>query len=538
MRDNPLSAMQLIIPVTFFFATATCMNNGTYPFPNGPDFITEPAEQEPVADPKQTLKETAINQEPSAVIHVQSFQQWGDSKNEVPVNGNKSPMERINETSESSLEFPNMNRERRLEESKTTEMEEKNVVITENQTDKSEQTPDKGANLENNQEGKSSAPKCSDTWPQCTDPRNAIEEVPRELSRFTINLYKKLSSHEENSNIVISPVSVALGLAQIMLGSSGKTRENLLNILFGGLREPQCVHAAIQNLTASQSFLTANNIFYSKDFSLKEIFTNQSERFYGTKGTQLQKDKKNSLSQINKWVSENTKNMIKNLFKELPDFQLMLINVIYYQGKWVNRFEPKQTKKDAFHVTPSSKVQVYMMNNHKYPLQSIRDTYLDAHVARLPLSDNCSLIIFLPLSHTKDALRTVESHLTEEIVYLLMTQLEEKAPRATAISLPKLKLDSDFGLSETLSALGLYDLFETPDFCALSDSPELAITDVRHRAILDVREDGAKAAAATSVTVGRTMSLFSANRPFLYILADDIKKIPIVIGRVADPSKN
>ncbi|CAJ0924587.1 unnamed protein product [Ranitomeya imitator] len=186
----------------------------------------------------------------------------------------------------------------------------------------------------------------------------------------------------------------------------------------------------------------------------EEEFSSQSERFYGSKGIQLQKDKKKNLSKINNWVSRVTNNLIPSVFKELPDFELMLMSVIYYQGKWMNQFDPKLTKKENFKTTSSGSVRVPMMNNHKYPLQSLRDAHLQAQVARLPLSDNYSLIIFLPLSQGKEGLKNVESQLTEEILNLLITQLEEKSPRATTISIPKLKLDSEFRLTETLSLLG------------------------------------------------------------------------------------
>ncbi|XP_069836898.1 plasma protease C1 inhibitor [Dendropsophus ebraccatus] len=530
--------MQLLIHVVFLFAIAMCNCNVSHLHPFDTGVSTEKAKQEFINGTGQDS--TDLNQENSIITdNERSPQPSKDSKNDVPITEKKN----LNKAAKPPIQDPFNNTLENMTRAEEKGKKEKNEVPAVHQNKKQYDNATENNQTTNNGEKTSlqlettltSSLNCSIMWPECTNPLNALQDVSRELTRFSVILYKTLSSQNEDSNIVISPFSIALGLSQLMLGSSGKTREDMLKIMFSGMNDSQCVHNAIRNFTKHNSFISANEIFYRKDISLKEEFTSQSENFYGSNGTQLKKEKNKSLKQINNWVSKKTNQLIPSVFKELPDFEIMLINVIFYQGKWLNRFEPKFTKKEDFQTT-SSTVHVPMMNNNKYPLQSIRDSYLEAHVARFPLSDNCSLIIFLPISQENDALQNVEKRLSGEIVNLLMTQLEEKSPRATSVSLPKLKLDSDFGLTETLGLLGLHDLFENPNFCALSDSPELALSDVRHRAILEIKEDGAKAAAATSVTVARTMSMFSVHRPFLYILANDINKIPIAIGRVTDPS--
>ncbi|XP_066442753.1 plasma protease C1 inhibitor [Eleutherodactylus coqui] len=527
--------MKLFISVLVIVLTAMCMKkiSGL-----GPEVGTEQAKEEFPADPKEHPTEAALNAETPAVTSDTGPRPPAEAN--VNVNGKEIPTETLNVEERWPTRPPANESDIKRGDPLTADSEERNEASTRSHNGLQSDTKSDRGLLEKDLPSvvASAAPgsNCSMIWPECRNPQDAIEDVSEQLSRFTLNLYKTISSRDEKSNIVIAPISIAFGLSQLMLGSNGKTREDLLKVIFGDPNNQQCVHHAIQNLTESKAFVSANEIFFSKDFSLKEEFTNQSARFYGAEGIQLQKDKKKSLNQINQWVSKKTNRLILSVLKELPDLQLMLINVIHYQGKWMNRFDSKLTKKEAFQTASSSIAKVPMMNNPKYPLQSIHDAHLQAQVARLPLTDNCSLIIFLPLSQEIDALKSVESCLTEEVVKVLLTQLADRSPRATAVSLPRLKLDSDYGLTETLSLIGLHDLFEHPNFCALSDSADLAISDVRHRAVLEISEDGAKAAAATSVTVGRTMSLFSVNKPFLYILVND-NNIPIVIGRVTDPSK-
>ncbi|XP_018421782.1 PREDICTED: plasma protease C1 inhibitor-like [Nanorana parkeri] len=312
----------------------------------------------------------------------------------------------------------------------------------------------------------------------------------------------------------------------------------MLNTLYKRVTDVHCIHEAMLNLTTHDSFLSASEIFYNKELHIHKEFNDQSSHFYGSKGIPLPKDKKKSLEKINSWISKRTKQLIPTLLQELPsDLQVILVNVIHYQGKWLSQFDPSLTKNENFNRLSSGLVKVPMMNAHKYPLQILKDTYLQAQVARFPLSENSSLLIFLPLAHAVDALKIMENRLSQEILSLLIRQLEEVPIRATAVSLPQLKIDTNFGLNEALSSLGLYDLFEYPNLCALSNSTDIAVNEVHHRALLEIKEEGVKAAAASAVTIARTVTVFSARRPFFFILMSGNSRVPILIGHISDPSQ-
>ncbi|XP_072281060.1 plasma protease C1 inhibitor [Pyxicephalus adspersus] len=381
---------------------------------------------------------------------------------------------------------------------------------------------------------------CSMVWPECSKRHldDTVFQVAKDLMTFTLNLFQTLSAADFRPNIVVSPISVALALSHLMLGTDGKTKNDILNSLFKSVKEVNCTHEAMQNLTTHDSFLSAAEIFYKKELTLNEKFIDQSSKLYGSKGIPLPKDKKKSLEKINSWVSQRTKHLIPTLLQDLPsDLQLILVNVIHYQGKWLSQFDPELTRNENFHRPSLGSVKVPIMNAHKYPLQILKDSYLQAQVARFPLSDNCSLLIFLPLTNEVDALKTMEKRLNQEIVSLLMTHLEEVAVKATSVSLPHLKLDTNFDLNEALSSLGLYDLFEYPNLCALSNSTDLVVSDVHHHAFLEMKEEGVKAAAASTITIARTVTVFAVRRPFLFILVSDNTKVPILIGHIKDPSQ-
>ena len=54
----------------------------------------------------------------------------------------------------------------------------------------------------------------------------------RELhSRFAISLYQMLTEMENNSNLIVSPVSVSFSLALLQLGARGNTQAQLEGVL-------------------------------------------------------------------------------------------------------------------------------------------------------------------------------------------------------------------------------------------------------------------------------------------------------------------
>ncbi|XP_040176731.1 plasma protease C1 inhibitor isoform X2 [Rana temporaria] len=381
---------------------------------------------------------------------------------------------------------------------------------------------------------------CSMSWPVCSGKQfdDTLHEVAKDMMTFTLDLFQKLSPLDSRPNLVISPISVALALSHLMLGANGKTKDDILKALYKGVKDVHCIHEAMQNLTTHGPFLSASEMFYNKELHINKEFIDQSSKFYGSKSIPLFKDKTKSLEKINSWVSQRTNGLIPTLLQELPpDLQLILVNVIHYQGKWLSHFDPSLTNNENFHRSSSVSVKVPTMNAHKYPLQIFKDTYLKAQVARFRLSGNFSLLILLPLGHAEDALKTMEKRLSQEIVNLLIKQLEEAPIRAASVSLPQINIDTNVGLNEALSSLGLYDLFEHPDLCALSNSTDLAVSNVAHHALLQIKEEGVKAVAASTISIARTVTVFAVRRPFLFILVSDDIGVPILIGHIKDPSQ-
>jgi len=94
------------------------------------------------------------------------------------------------------------------------------------------------------------------------------------------------------------------------------------------------------------------------------------------------------------------------------------------------------------------------------------------------------------------------------------------------MAVPKLDIMSDLDLKDSLTAMGITDVFDPAkaDYTPLSDQSDLYLDAARHAARLKADEEGVEAAAytvlvtnVTSIFIGDTIE-FTADRPFFFSL--------------------
>jgi len=80
------------------------------------------------------------------------------------------------------------------------------------------------------------------------------------------------------------------------------------------------------------------------------------------------------------------------------------------------------------------------------------------------------------------------------------------------------------------------------DFSGIDPKRGLAISDVFHKAFVDVSEEGTEAAAATGITMRATAMrmpeqavVFRADHPFIFLIRDTRTGVVLFIGRLMNP---
>ncbi|GCC16447.1 hypothetical protein chiPu_0021868 [Chiloscyllium punctatum] len=106
--------------------------------------------------------------------------------------------------------------------------------------------------------------------------------------------------------------------------------------------------------------------------------------------------------------------------------------------------------------------------------------------------------------------------------------------RPMPVQIPKLNINFDVELNKALKNLGLGKLFSNPDLRRISPMP-LLVSSIQHKAMMELKEEGVQAAASTGIAVNRSFMKWTINRPFFFIIRDDISGIPIFLGTIKDP---
>ncbi|XP_004684850.1 PREDICTED: alpha-2-antiplasmin [Condylura cristata] len=352
------------------------------------------------------------------------------------------------------------------------------------------------------------------------------------MMAFTKDLFSLVAHTSTSPNLILSPLSVALALSHLALGAQNQTLQKLQQVLHtdAGPCLPHLLSRLYQDLGPG-AFRLAARMYLQKGFPIKEDFLEQSEKLFGAKPMRLTGKKGDDLANINQWVKEATKGKIEDFLSDLPDnLVLLLLNAIHFQGFWRTKFDPSLTQREVFHLDEQFTVPVDMMQAHTYPLRWFLLEQPEMQVAHFPFKNNMSFVVIVPTRFEWNVSQVL-ANLSWNILH--QPSLRE---RPTKVQLPKLHLKHELDLVATLSQLGLQDLFQAPDLRGISDQ-SLVVSSVQHQSTLVLSEAGVQAAAATSTAMSRmSLSSFIINRPFLFLILEDTRSIPLFVGIVRNPN--
>ncbi|MCI5133285.1 MAG: serpin family protein [Candidatus Electrothrix sp. EH2] len=214
----------------------------------------------------------------------------------------------------------------------------------------------------------------------------------------------------------------------------------------------------------------------------------------------------------------------------------MLVNVIYFKGKWARQFDPGRTAKSDFFLSEDSKIRIPMMyQKGTFDYAKIKG----AELLKLPYVGNkLSMVIILP--EKVEGLSEIENRFTEKNLEAWLSRLSRQTVK---VYLPKFKITwGTFDLKQPLQASGMRKAFSADaDFSGIEETKNLFIGPVLHKAFVEVNEKGTKAAAVTETTIRALCIIpepliFKADHPFLFLIQDNVTNSILFLGRVIDPS--
>ena len=387
---------------------------------------------------------------------------------------------------------------------------------------------------------------CVAGWPAlAASPPDQAKLVSADTG-FAFGLLKELAREEPAKNVFISPYSISTVLQMVGNGAAGGTREEMARVLGTSGLEAEALNAACKDLAESVRSAQAdvvlniaNAIWYSVGVELRPRFVSLNKDFFGATLDALDFTDPRTGGIINAWADKNTHGRIKQIVAgRLPgDTQVFLANAIYFKGSWERKFDPKQTKEHAFNLTDGGQKQIPMMQ------QSGEFDYQEGNgcqAVRLPYTGR-RLGMYVLLPKTGSSAEKLLATLNAEV---WQNQLRRQFHSCKgSLVFPRFKLEYGAELKRPLTALGMTLPFSrAADFSAMSATP-LYLSAVKHKSFVEVNEEGTEAAAVTTAR----MALLSArppdppfemvvDRPFLFVIEDNLTNAILFVGVVLDPT--
>ncbi|MBN2591300.1 MAG: serpin family protein [Sedimentisphaerales bacterium] len=371
---------------------------------------------------------------------------------------------------------------------------------------------------------------------------------------FALNLYSQIKDLSEvkqaEGNLFFSPYSISTALAMTYTGARGNTAREMADVLrlpsieldkitsaFGDLQK----HLQAEKETSGYQLNVANALWGQKGYPFLSEFIGTNKKYFGSGLTELDFAKSEEARKIiNTWVEEKTNDKIKDLIPAGAIdamTRLVLTNAIYFKGDWSIKFKEENTKESDFHVTEQKTAKVQMM----YQKESFEYAQLDnMQILQMPYKgDELSMLIILP--KTIGDMDKIESDLNSSEI--LQSNIKQMRKREVDVYLPKFKMTcGSIDITKILSQMGMKEAFSNnADFSGMSERKDLFISNVLHKAFVEVNEEGTEAAAATAVvmkmlSIPSPPSVFRADRPFIFMIRDNATQSILFIGRVVNPT--
>ena len=362
---------------------------------------------------------------------------------------------------------------------------------------------------------------------------------------FAARLFHEIDASEQG-NLFLSPFSIQVALAMCAVGARGNTRKALANLIGAPENvDDQNRHYATLlksvNGAGERPFelTTANALWGQHGFAFHADFARAVATYYDGAFNEVdflaQPDE--AVKVINTWVEGKTAGKIKNLIqRSLIDqsTRLVLTNAIYFKGQWETEFDKTSTREEAWHARGGAR-QAPLMNRQGDFAYCEGD---DFQALELPYKgEQLALLVVLP--NKNDGLASLESKWAAEDLVRTVTGSLQDVP--VLVTLPRFKVESTFTLKPVLCAMGAELAFsDAADFSGIS-AESLKISEVVHKAFVDVNEEGTEAAAATGVAMAKCAfspaepKVFRADHPFLFVIRDRTTNVVLFAGRVTDP---
>ena len=372
---------------------------------------------------------------------------------------------------------------------------------------------------------------------------------------FAIDLFKgTVARNDYDASTLISPLSISMALSMAANGAEGETLDQMLSVVAKDLTQEQLNEGmkALQERTLNNMKNTerapkvniANSLWLreSDAVSFQDEFLEANENYYAADAFERAFDK-DTVKEINDWVSDRTDGMIPAVIDSLDERDVMvLINTLMFQAKWEDQFGEKSIKDGTFTTADGTEKDVKMLHGTEYDY--VDDGRAQGFI-KFYEGGRYAFVALLP-----DAGLTVADYVAGMDADTILSMLRDRETTRgiwCRYQLPEFSIDYNDGgrLDDVLKSLGMTDAYsqEKADFGGIGEMAEdgnnIHLRRIIHKTTMNVDENGTSAAAVTAIAApGSPMPIeirqLTFDRPFVCMIIETGTGIPLFIGTVMD----
>ena len=361
---------------------------------------------------------------------------------------------------------------------------------------------------------------------------DAQHEMVNNNNSFAFSLYNKTMGMNSR---VVSPLSVTYLMSMLANGADGETQQQILATLGWageGIQQPslqdindysRMLIEKTARLDKAVTVEIANYVAVNKEFKLNSKFQKSVERDYKAGVESLNFTSPSTLKRINDWCNDRTHGMIPSIINELdPDAVSYLMNAIYFNGTWKDKFSKEETKQEMFRGYTRDIQYVDMMHRHGEYFYADGDGY---SAVSIPYGNGAfRMTVILPTEGS--FLRDVMASMDGGKFQALQRSMEKCN---VDLKIPRFTTEVDLPLNDIISALGAPLIFSPQaDFSQFARG-DFYVSKMFQKAKIEVSEEGTKAAAVTAAIMmmsavrpeKKRNVVFHADSPFAYIISEN-----------------
>ena len=361
---------------------------------------------------------------------------------------------------------------------------------------------------------------------------DAQHEMVNNNNSFAFSLYNKTMGMNSR---VVSPLSVTYLMSMLANGADGETQQQILATLGWageGIQQPslqdindysRMLIEKTERLDKAVTVEIANYVAVNKEFKLNSKFQKSVERDYKAGVESLNFTSPSTLKRINDWCNDRTHGMIPSIINEVdPDAVSYLMNAIYFNGTWKDKFSKEETKQEMFRGYTRDIQYVDMMHRHGEYFYADGDGY---SAVSIPYGNGAfRMTVILPSEGS--FLRDVMASMDGGKFQALQRSMEKCN---VDLKIPRFTTEVDLPLNDIISALGAPLIFSPQaDFSQFARG-DFYVSKMFQKAKIEVSEEGTKAAAVTAAIMMMSAMrpekkrnvVFHADSPFAYIISEN-----------------